>query len=134
LAELLARPEYLGVPADLIEVALSGRLDLGGGRTANDRDFLYFSRHAANRPEALHGQWVYAQMVRWGQTAPSDAAQAAAARTFREDLYERCLPDAAPAAPRVAAFDGVSFSDAELDGYAQRFAISTASAGASAES
>jgi NitT/TauT family transport system ATP-binding protein len=134
LAAQLALPKYLGVPAELIEAALRGRLALGGGRVANDPDFLYFFRNAANRPEPSHGHWAYAQMLRWGQVAPSTAAAAAAARGFREDLYERCLPGCAPAEALRPAFDGVAFSSANLADYPRQFAIATPFAATGAES
>jgi two-component system, oxyanion-binding sensor len=134
LAEQLALPKYLGVPADLVEAALRGRFGLGGGRTANDPDFLYFFRNAANRPEAIHGQWAYAQMVRWGQVAASADAEAAAARGFREDIYERCLPGSAAGEAVRPAFDGVAFSSANLAEYVRQFAIATPPMATGAES
>jgi NitT/TauT family transport system ATP-binding protein len=134
LAALLALPNYLGVAAELVEAALRGRLSLGGGRVASDPDFLYFYRNAANRPEAIHGHWAYAQMVRWGQVAPSAAAEAAAARGFREDIYERCLPGSAPAELVRPAFDGIAFSNANLADYARQFAIATPHTATGAES
>jgi NitT/TauT family transport system ATP-binding protein len=134
LAAQLALPKYLGVPAELVEAALRGRLSLGGGRAANDPDFLYFFRNAANRPEPIHGHWAYAQMVRWGHVAPSAAAETAAARAFREDLYERCLPGCASGEMVRPAFDGVAFSNANLADYARQFAIATPFAGAGSES
>src|SRR5690606_22223823 len=41
LAEMLARPEYLDISPELIEPALDGRLELGGGVTASDSEFVY---------------------------------------------------------------------------------------------
>ena len=58
------------------------------------------------------GLWVYAQMVRWGQLAPSAQAQSAAAEVFRPDLYRQCLPAAAFAAPAPQPFDRIEFSRA----------------------
>jgi hypothetical protein len=73
-------------------------------------------------------------MVRWGHVAPSAAAETAAARAFREDLYERCLPGCASGEMVRPAFDGVAFSNANLADYARQFAIATPFAGAGSES
>jgi ABC-type nitrate/sulfonate/bicarbonate transport system substrate-binding protein len=125
LAALLARPEYVGAPADLIEAALRGRLALGGGRVANDADFIYFHRHAANLPRAEEALWTYAQMVRWGQVRAHGSLEKLAARVFREDLYRHYVGVAPPPQPLPAAFDGIQFTAADIDEYVGRFPVAT---------
>src|SRR3546814_4541897 len=52
IAAILARPDYLGKPAEVIARAMSGRLSIAAGRDT-DRprpDFLLFYRDAANYP------------------------------------------------------------------------------------
>jgi len=125
LAECLARPEYLGAPAEPIEALLRGRLQLGGGREAHDPDLIFFHRYAANLPDAADAQWAYAQMVRWGQVAASTEGQARAAHTFRSDLYERSLP-APPSVPlRPPAFDRIEFGAGDLRAYLDQFDVQT---------
>lgn len=124
LAALLARSEYLGVPAPLIERALRGRLQRGGGVVLDEPDFLYFHRYAANAPNRFEALWIYAQMVRWGHVAPSCDQRTAAAAIFRADLYERALslphrPDAELELP----FDGVEFDGRDVEAYVNRFPI-----------
>ena len=121
VAALLARPEYLDVAPESIAAALDGRLRLGLGAARRDADFMYFHRHAANAPRAADGLWAYAQMVRWGQLAPSAAAQRAAAEVFRPDLYCRSIPAAALAAPALPPFDGVEFVAADVPTYLEQF-------------
>ena len=85
--------------------ARSSRLRSAGGcgsaraPSCTIRDFLYFHRHAANAPRAADGLWAYAQMVRWGQLAPSERAERAAADVFRSDLYRQSVPGASPTWP-----------------------------------
>ena len=79
LASYLARPAYLGLPEEIIAAVLGGRLRFGLGAEVRDPDYLYFHRHAANAPREADGLWAYAQMVRWGQIAPSERAEKAAA-------------------------------------------------------
>jgi NitT/TauT family transport system ATP-binding protein len=124
LAAYLARPEYLGVPPPLIETALGGRLRLASSSAGAD-EFMYFHRRAANVPSAVDGLWAYAQMVRWGQIAPNDRRQRAAARVFRMDLYRRGLPVTGPAATLPPAFDGIAFAPADVPAYLRGFAVHT---------
>ena len=125
LAQHLARPEYLGAPAHLIEAVLSGRLQLGAGREMHDPDFIFFHRHAANAPDVADGQWVYAQMVRWGQVAPSARGQALAAHAYRPDIYQRSVPSAPPCSSRLRAFDQIEFVADDIRSYLDQFEVHT---------
>jgi NitT/TauT family transport system ATP-binding protein len=124
LADLLARPEYVGAPAPLISAALAGSVRLPGGAFAGD-DFMYFHRADANVPRREEALWLYAQMVRWGQLAPRATREAAAARVFRPDLYQLHVGAPAGGPPTLEAFDGVAFDAADVSGYVGRFAIAT---------
>jgi ABC-type nitrate/sulfonate/bicarbonate transport system substrate-binding protein len=125
LAALLARPEYLGAPAEIVEGALRGLL-LGVAKSRADADFLRFHGGGANVPRREDALWIYAQMARWGQLARSAAAQAAAARVFRPDLLERYVGSSGTrASPAIAAFDRVAFDSRDVDGYLARFDIQT---------
>jgi two-component system, oxyanion-binding sensor len=126
VAARLARPEYLDVPEDGIAAALDGRLRLGLGAAKRDVDFMYFHRYAANAPRGVDGLWVYAQMVRWGQIAPSATAQRAAAEVFRPDLYCRALPAATLAAAAPPPFDRTEFVATDVPAYLQQFDVRTA--------
>jgi NitT/TauT family transport system ATP-binding protein len=125
LAAQLARPEYLGVTEEIVMAALDGRLQLGFGAQRHDPDFMYFHRHAANAPNAADGPWVYAQMVRWGQTALSSRGLRAAATVFRPDLYRHALPAATMADAAPLPFDGIEFSAADVPAYLRRFDVHT---------
>src|SRR5262245_18628823 len=96
LAAYLARPAYLNVPEEIIAAVLAGRLRFGTGAEVRDPDYLYFHRHAANAPREADGLWVYAQMVRWGQLAPSEGAEKAAAKVFGSALYRASVPNPSP--------------------------------------
>jgi NitT/TauT family transport system ATP-binding protein len=124
LAEWLSRPEYLGVPADVIAAALGGRIDLGGGRRVRDPDFMFFHRHAAGVPSSAEALWLYAQMVRWGQLAGSAQHEAIAGRVFRPDLYRRFLGTGDTEAG-IEAFDGVEFGRDNLGAYLRQFELQT---------
>jgi NitT/TauT family transport system ATP-binding protein len=129
LATLLARPEYLGTDPEQSLRALRGQLK--GRAGPSDPDYLYFSRHAANRPQREEALWIYAQMRRWGQVRASrkgavSAAEAEAAAVFRPDVYDRVLGAAAPATARpILACDRVDYDGGSVDRYLQMFDLAT---------
>jgi two-component system, oxyanion-binding sensor len=124
LAARLARAEYLGTPAEIVEAALGGML-LGITRSSAEADFLRFRGGAGNVPWPDDALWIYAQMARWGQLPRSAAAQAAAARVFRSDLFERYVGSSNMTSRPLIAFDGVAFDSPDVDGYLARFDIRT---------
>jgi two-component system, oxyanion-binding sensor len=94
LAQLLAGPRYVGVPAALLQSALSAAMPLrAGGDPVPVPDFLRFARDGANYPLPGHAQWFYRQMVRWRQVEDTPAAQAIADATYRPDLYRAAVRD-----------------------------------------
>lgn len=103
LASLLARPEYVGLPAERILPALSGKLRLArDGGLFDQTNFLELHRHAANFPWRSQALWIYSQLVRWRFVAPSNRAQAAASRVFRSDVYRRALADSGTPLPSAS--------------------------------
>jgi ABC-type nitrate/sulfonate/bicarbonate transport system substrate-binding protein len=125
LAAHLAQPEYLGLPQEIVAATLSGRLRLGAHSHVRDSDFLYFHRHGANAPRETDGLWIYAQMVRWGQLAPSERAESAAADVFRADLYRESVPRAGRDNTLLAPFDRVAFSSQNVPAYLRQFEMHT---------
>lgn len=91
LVKLLARPEYLNVPAKTLAPALVGPLDLGrGDEPVSAAHYLRFSRSEANVPTPLRAQWIIDGFTRHGlvpkgQTLPADLAR----RVFRSDLFSQ---------------------------------------------
>lgn len=100
LAALLARPDHVGQPAELIAQALAGRMPLApGGEDIDLPDFLVFHRGAANFPWRSQALWIYSQFVRWGMVEPSAEAERAAASVFRSDLYRSAFAGSGVAMP-----------------------------------
>jgi two-component system, oxyanion-binding sensor len=116
-AALLARPDYLGVPAELVGRALSGRLVAGGNDRTDVPEFFVPNAHHATYPRPTHGLWFYSQMVRWGDVQHSDRNAELARRTFRPDLYRNALGTPEPTPAAVAFFDGQTFNPDDLSGY-----------------
>jgi len=126
VAELLARPEHVGVDAEIVRRVLDGRLRRSAGAEASpDHRYLILGKDGATRPEPAQAAWIYAQMLRWGQTRFSSAALQTARGVMRPDLYDAAMggkPDAvSPAA--IPAFAGPDFRDEDIGAYLAGFAI-----------
>lgn len=91
IAEIMAAPHYLGLPAERILPALDGRFDIGGGVTAQVPEHFVPYAKAANFPWLSHAAWFYSQMVRWGEVEHTPERARAATLTFRPDVYRSAL-------------------------------------------
>ena len=92
VARILAQPERIGVDAEVIQRTLDGRLKIAPDGTMRESSrYLLVGREGAARPDPAQAAWLYAQMVRWGQTSLSPEALKAAMAVFRPDLYDAAL-------------------------------------------
>jgi NitT/TauT family transport system ATP-binding protein len=128
VARLLAQPERIGVDADLVRRTLDGRLRISPDGTMRESSrYLLVGRENAARPEPAQAAWLYAQMVRWGQTPPSSEALKTAMAVFRADLYDAALKESVAAGQAVSApfgaFAGPDFDPAEVTSYLASFQI-----------
>ena len=126
-ARLLAQPDRVGVDADIIRQTLDGRLKISPDGTIRESSrYLLVGRERASRPDPTQAAWLYAQMVRWGQTPFSPEALATAKAVFRPNLYDAALgregaPADAPGA--VGAFAGPPFEADDIAGHLAAFRI-----------
>jgi NitT/TauT family transport system ATP-binding protein len=125
VARILARPEYIGVDADVIQRTLDGRLKISPDGTIRESSrYLLVGREGAARPDPVQGAWLYAQMVRWGQAAISPGALRTAKAVFRADIYDAALGHTAkPASDAVGAFAGPAFDPDNIAGHLAAFQI-----------
>lgn len=126
-ARILAQPERIGVDAEVIQRTLDGRLKVSpdGTRRESSR-YLLVGRDGAARPDPVQAAWLYAQMVRWGQTAMRPEALRTAMGVFRPDLFDAAV--GAPAATSgpsdaVGAFAGPPFDPSDIAGHLAAFSI-----------
>ncbi len=125
MAEIMAREAYLGVPAEQIGRALSGRIMTGSDSYETVPEFFVPYAHQATLPRPVHGLWLYSQMVRWGDVQHSDEHARVARETFRPDLYRKALgelageipPDVGEVMDDFAFFDGKGFDPSRLAAY-----------------
>jgi two-component system, oxyanion-binding sensor len=126
-AQILAKPEYIGVDAEVILRTLDGRLKISpdGSRRESSR-YLLVGREGAARPDPAQAAWLYAQMVRWGQTAMRPDALKTAMGVFRPDLYDAALGQPGQhgnGADRIGAFAGPAFDPDDIAGHLAAFEI-----------
>jgi hypothetical protein len=126
-ARILARPERIGVDAEVIRRTLDGRLKISPEGTMRESNrYLLVGREGAARPDPVQAAWLYAQMVRWGQASISPDALHTAKSVFRPALYDAALGQSGkPAdAPRaVGAFAGPAFDADDIAGHLAAFRI-----------
>lgn len=91
LSELLAQPDYLGLPVEIIGQGLARELPTPDGGRRVVEGFLNFSAHAATFPWVSHCLWFYTQMVRWKQCTFAAEDLATVRATYRPDLYRAAL-------------------------------------------
>jgi ABC-type nitrate/sulfonate/bicarbonate transport system substrate-binding protein len=91
-ARILAQPERIAVDAGVIKRTLDGRLKISPDGTMRESSrYLLVGREGAARPDPVQAAWLYAQMVRWGQTSFSVEALKTSQAVFRPDLYDAAL-------------------------------------------
>ncbi|MBU1211547.1 MAG: ABC transporter substrate-binding protein [Alphaproteobacteria bacterium] len=103
LARLLAKTCYVAQSIELIRPCLARRLKAGDGTLHPIEGFLSFATNAATFPWASQALWFYSQMVRWGQALPGEAAEFAARKTYRPDIYRSALKPLGIAIPSANA-------------------------------
>jgi len=129
VARILARPEHVGVDAEVVLRTLEGRLKISSDGTIRESSrYLLVGREDASRPDPVQAAWLYAQMVRWGQAAISHEAFAIAKAVFRPDLYDAALGLRGEVdgsrGDSVGAFAGPAFDPADVAGYLASFKVS----------
>ncbi|MFZ2158742.1 MAG: CmpA/NrtA family ABC transporter substrate-binding protein [Bradyrhizobium sp.] len=127
VARILGAPERIGMDAEVIQRTLDGRLKISPDGTMRESSrYLLVGREGAARPDPVQAAWLYAQMVRWGQTTISPEALKTAMAVFRPDLYDAALgreAKVARAPDAIGAFAGPAFDANDIAGHLAAFKI-----------
>jgi NitT/TauT family transport system ATP-binding protein len=131
VAGILARPEYVGVDANVILRTLQGRLKIAADGTVRESNrYMLLAREEASVSDRIQAAWLYAQMVRWRQTTISAEALASAQSVFRPDLYEAAFGrdgNSQTASRAIGAFAGPVFDPKRIQSHLAAFgAVQTA--------
>ncbi|MCA0941441.1 ABC transporter substrate-binding protein [Yangia mangrovi] len=90
-SEILSRPDYLGVPAEVLDRALTGRMVISAqGEERQVPRMLEFHDGAAAFPWRSQAEWIGRQLAARAGLDPEAAGKAARA-TFRSDLHRAAL-------------------------------------------
>lgn len=117
LAQILAEPRYLDVPLDILHRVLVGRFTTDpNGTERTVPDYFTFHRKGANFPWISQAQWIFSQMVRWGQVAYSPEAYRQVASAFRPDLYRNALGSRSDIPMEDVRIEGNAEDDVFIDG------------------
>jgi NitT/TauT family transport system ATP-binding protein len=127
-AHILAQPERISVDAEVIQRTLDGRLKISPDGTMRESGrYLLVGREGAARPDPVQAAWLYAQMVRWGQTSVSPEALKTAKAVFQPALYDAALgtrgASDSGSAGSFGAFAGPRFNPDDLAGYLASFDV-----------
>jgi ABC-type nitrate/sulfonate/bicarbonate transport system substrate-binding protein len=122
VSQILSRPEYVGVDAELIRRVLTGRLRVNGRETRERMDYLIIGEESAMRPDPRQAEWIYAQMLRWRQTRYSPAMADRAKSVLRPDLFDAAIGGSHDRRD-IAAFAGPSFDGRSYGDYLAGFTI-----------
>jgi len=128
-AHLLAGPDFINVPVDLIEDRLQGRYQNGLGRAWQDpHPMSFFADGEVGLPWLSDGMWFLTQHYRWGMLAEHPDYLGVARRVNRLDLYRQAasqlglvLP--APDTRHSTLMDGRPWDGSDPAGYAAGFAL-----------
>ncbi|MEM7519665.1 MAG: ABC transporter substrate-binding protein [Pseudomonadota bacterium] len=101
--EIMSKPQYLDLPAELLEPALRGRFVISqGGETRDAPGFAEFFRGSATFPWRSQAEWIGRQLaIRTGLDIESSIHAAKA--TFRSDLYRSALEGVVHDLPSASA-------------------------------
>jgi hypothetical protein len=111
----------------VIQRTLDGRLKISpDGQRRESSRYLLVGREGAARPDPAQAAWLYAQMVRWGQTAMRPEALRTTMEVFRPDLYDAAMGQqgkAPGASDAIGAFAGPAFDPGDIAGHLAAFKI-----------
>ena len=91
LAQWLAEPRYVGVPAGLLLSAMQGSICMAAGTAPLIMPDFFRIDEAATIPQPRYGDMFYSRLLRWGQVDPDPAGQDRARAGFRMDLYRAAV-------------------------------------------
>ena len=92
IAATLARPEFVGVPAEILRRGLDGRLDFGREDIHAVAEFCVFHGGSANEPSSDKAAWAFGLLQASGLCPrPDDLNFALGRQVFRPDIFEQAL-------------------------------------------
>ncbi len=117
LAKVLAEQRYLDASTEMVHRVLLGKFKIDpDGTERTVPQYFSFHRDAANFPWISQAQWIYSQMVRWGQVAYTPEINRKVLAAFRPDLYRNALELRADTPLDDFRVEGGEIDDGFIDG------------------
>jgi ABC-type nitrate/sulfonate/bicarbonate transport system substrate-binding protein len=92
VATRLARPEFVGVPVEILKRGLAGQLDCGNGLVRHIDDFCVFHREDANNPSGDKAAWAWQLVCASGLCPNLEALNFAfVQQCFCPDMFEQAV-------------------------------------------
>jgi len=128
MAEVVAQPQYINCPKEIILGRMLGDYDYGDGRKEKDKLYMTFFDRQTNFPLKSHGVWWLTQFRRWGMVKEPPDYKGLVDRVHRPDIFrevaqEMGVETAREDMKKETLFDGVTFDPADPEKYAKSFAI-----------
>lgn len=90
LMEILAEPEFVGVPIQALRMGMAGTFDYGHGRVEKHSRFHIFAGDDVNSPTPDKAAWVIRNLLASGLVKdPTLVPEDRAAAWFRADIFDR---------------------------------------------
>ncbi len=130
-AKIVSAPTYINCPPEAILPRLQGKYDMGDGRKLRCPNYMIFSDHNCNYPQAAYSHWWLSQLRRWGFTQGAPDYNGIAKSVMRGDIYEEAMAEigykhGGATTAKETLFDGTVFDPtADMEAYAASFAIKT---------
>ena len=123
VASLLSREDRVAVDARLIAETLAGRLTIDArGNQRSAQEYLVIGRDSC-RPSEYQAAWLYAQMLRWGQTQFSADHLSAAQAVMRTEFYDRAVGETSCRLAPIGGFAGPTFEKDDIASYLRAFPV-----------
>ena len=101
-SEILSRPAWLDVPAEMLERLLSGRVNVASWGAERQARIIEFHAGCATFPWRSQAEWIGAALAR-RHGLDVAAARLTARAVFRSDLYRRFLAEAGADLPSASS-------------------------------
>ncbi|TGD99089.1 CmpA/NrtA family ABC transporter substrate-binding protein [Methylobacterium nonmethylotrophicum] len=130
LAGIVAKRQWINVPATDVVKRMKGEFDYGDGRkVSNSPHIMKYWADNASYPYKSHDLWFITEDIRWGKFDPQTDSKALIEKVNREDIWREVAKGMGIAAPTSTSrgketfFDGKVFDPADPAAYLNSLGI-----------